>query len=312
MKSLYILPLALLVASCQTNSTRLPDQPLYANPLDGFKEMTTSLRANDKPKTESILGVRIAEILTGDPVSDRRDRENVIRLADQSIRVREVTSTSAWIDCGRENWTFPVPLVKEPSGLWHFDGRWGREEIRNRVIGRNELSTMATLRGLVSAQWQYHGMDPDKDGRKAYAERIISTDGQRNGLFWPQAKGVPASPVGPLAAQAAAEGYANLQSGQVPYHGYHFRVLHAQGKNAPGGKRGYYDSTGLLTGGFAILAWPAEHGRSGVMTFIVSDRGMVFQKDLGKATTRKVERIKEYDPDKSWSPADTIDATNPQ
>lgn len=296
----------MLAASCQTATPPQANQPAYPTPLDGFKEMTTSLHANDRAKTESILGLQISEIITGDPVSDRRDRETVIRLADQSMRVRHVTDTAAWIDCGRDNWTFPIPMVKNPAGNWQFDGRWGREEIRNRIIGRNELSTMATLRGLVAAQWQYYAMDPDGDGEKAYAWRIISSDGQRDGLYWPEQKGTPLSPVGPLAAQAAEEGYANLRSGQVPYHGYHFRVLHSQGKNAPGGKRAYFDADGNLNSGFALLAWPAEHGRSGVMTFIVSDRGIVFQKDLGKSTATKAPKIKEFDPDKSWTPAESF------
>ena len=215
--------------------------------------------------------------------------------------MRRVTDTAAWVDCGPEDWTFPVPLIATGKE-WAFDGDWGREEIRNRIIGRNEISTIDTLRGLVEAQWEYNKLDPDADGVPAYASRIFSTPGARDGLYWPPGKGAPASPVGPMAAAAEAEGYRGLESGNIPYHGYHFRVLHSQGKNAPGGKRSFIDADGRLTGGFAFIAWPAEYERSGVMTFVVNDRGILFEKDLGRRTGAKARRILAYDPDDSWTP----------
>jgi hypothetical protein len=238
-------------------------------------------------------------------VSDRFDRANFLKLAARSWRVRRVTDTAAWVDCGPEDWTFPVPLIANGK-TWSFDGDWGREEIITRIAGRNEISTIETLRGLFSAQTKYNKLDPDGDGVPTYAMRIFSTPGKRDGLYWPPTQGAPKSPVGPMAAAAEAEGYRDLASGTLPYHGYHFRVLHAQGKNAPGGKRAFFDEAGRLTGGFAFIAWPAEYGRSGMLTFIVNDQGILFEKDLGRRTNAKADRIRAYDPDDSWTRVETF------
>ena len=293
-----------LVAGCQTTPRESAPAHVFASPEAGFAAMLAALRADNLPMVESMLGLRSEEILSGDPVSDRLDRANFLKLASQSWRVRRVTDTAAWVDCGREDWTFPVPLTGGGQA-WAFDGSWGREEIRNRIIGRNELSTMATLRGLVEAQWEYHKMDPDGDGIPAYASRIFSTPGARDGLYWPAAKGAPVSPVGPMAAAAEAEGYSGLESGRIPFHGYHYRMLSGQGKNAPGGKRSFIDETGRMTGGFALVAWPADYGRSGVMTFVVNDRGLLFEKDLGRRTAARASRITTYNPDEDWNPVGT-------
>lgn len=301
--SAFAFTLALLTG-CQTTPRESAPAYVFRTPEEGFTSMLVALRADDIPKVEKMLGLRSEEILSGDSVSDRLDRANFLKLAAKSWRVRRVTTTAAWVDCGPDDWTFPVPLIAS-GNTWSFDGDWGREEIRNRIIGRNELSTIATLRGLVAAQWEYHQMDPDGDGAPAYASRIFSTPGARDGLYWPPSKGAPASPVGPMAAVAEAEGYTGLESGQLPYHGYHYRVLAAQGKKAPGGKRSFLDDSGRMTGGFAFIAWPADYGRSGVMTFVVNDRGLLFEKDLGRRTEARASRMKTYDPDDQWNPVGT-------
>lgn len=303
---LRLLPLAALLASCQSTVKVDPNQPKFATPGEGFHTMVEALKAHDLPKAETILGLKVAEILSGDPVSDRLDRQNVVRFAAQGTRVREVTDSAAWVDCGPDNWTFPVPLIKQSDGSWRFDGPWGREEIRNRIVGRNELSTLETLRVLLAAQKEYHKMDPDKDGVKSFATRIFSTEGQRNGLYWPPAAGAPKSPASRLKASADAEGYADLATGKVPFHGYHYRVLHAQGKHVSGGAKSYFDANGRLTGGFALIAWPADYGRSGAMTFLVTGQGRVFEKDLGKGTARKAPRITVFNPDDSWMAVESL------
>jgi hypothetical protein len=288
------------LVGCQSTNREPPPAYAFSTPEEGFSSMLQSLRANDIPKVEMMLGLRTEEIRSGDAVSDRFDRANFLKLAAQSWRVRRVTDTAAWVDCGPDDWTFPVPLIASGK-TWSFDGDWGREEIITRIAGRNEISTIETLRGLFHAQSRYKKLDPDQDGVPTYAIRIFSTPGKRDGLYWPPSKGAPASPVHPMAAAAEAEGYRDLESGRLPYHGYHFRVLHAQGKNAPGGKRSFSDEAGHLTGGFAFIAWPAEYGRSGMLTFIVNDQGVLFEKDLGRRTESTVRRIRAYDPDDSWT-----------
>lgn len=302
--------LSLLVPAlvgCQ--SLRREPTPAYtfATPEEGFSALLESLRANETPKVEAMLGLRTDEIRSGDAVADRFNREQFLKSVAQGWRVRRVTDTAAWVDYGTDDATFPVPLLLNGK-TWNFDGDWGREEIRTRIAGRNEFSTIETLRDLVKSQSKYKTLDPDRDGVEAYAKRIFSTPGQRDGLYWPPTKGAPTSPVSRLAAQAEAEGYQNLETGKLPFHGYHFRVLHAQGKNAPGGKRSFIDESGRLTGGFAFLAWPASYGRSGMLTFIINQDGVLYEKDLGRRTEVKAQRILAYDPEDSWTRVSNTDS----
>jgi len=200
---------------------------------------------------------------------------------------------------GEAAWEFPIPLVAVGNG-WRFDVEAGREEITNRRVGRNELSTIATLREMVDAQREYAA--EGRDGHPpAFASRLLSTPGRHDGLYWPVAEGEPESPLGEFVAAAAEEGYRSGEA-PIPYHGYHYRLLTAQGACAPGGPRDYLDAEGLLTGGFAVIAWPATYGSSGVMTFQVNRQGIVFQKDLGPGTRDAVAAIRAYDPDGSWTP----------
>ena len=199
---------------------------------------------------------------------------------------------------GKDEFPFPIPIVAD-AGAWHFDTDAGAVEILDRRIGENELAAIEVLRAYVDAQREYAEADRDGNGVQ-YAPKLLSSEGKKDGLFWPTAEGEPESPFGPLIAEARAEGYRRKADGPTPYHGYLFKVLTAQGKDAPGGARDYVIG-GRMIGGFGLVAAPAEYGNSGVMTFIVDHGGVVFQKDLGPETSRKAAAMKVFDPDGTWT-----------
>jgi hypothetical protein len=201
---------------------------------------------------------------------------------------------------GKEEWPLPIPLIHDPAG-WRFDTKAGEEEILNRRIGHNELKVIEVCRGYVAAQREYAALKIG--GQSEYARRFLSTPQQHDGLYWPIGPGETESPFGPLVAQAQASGYpaasAAANAKPRPYYGYYFRILLAQGSNAPGGAMSYL-SEGHMTRGFALIAYPATYGDSGVMTFMVNQSGIVFEKNLGTATSRIAQQITQYDPDSSW------------
>jgi hypothetical protein len=199
---------------------------------------------------------------------------------------------------GAENWPTPIPLVNQGHS-WYFDTEAGKKEILYRRVGRNELSAISVCQELVAAQKEFYTAQHNE-----YAQEIFSAEGQHNGLYWKAAEGEPQSPVGPLVASAFAEGYAKSQDGSaVPYRGYYYRMLTRQGKNGPGGAKSYIVN-GKLVEGFAFAAYPAEYRSSGVMTFIVNEDGIVYQKDLGKKTEVLAKALKEYNPNSSWQKAE--------
>jgi hypothetical protein len=256
--------------------------------------------AEDQEAAEELLGPGGLYMLrSGDDVADRNDIETVAGLVREKIVFEDIGPGYKVALLGIEPWELPIPLVQENGG-WRFDDESGREEILNRRIGRNELSTIATMHALVDAQREY--ASESRDGKaRAFAQRVLSTEGRRDGLYWPVEEGEAESPLGPLVAEAFEEGYRRSDEGPFPYHGYIYRLLVAQGEHAPGGARSYIKD-GALTGGFAVVAWPATYGNSGVMTFQVNHQGIVFEKDLGEGTAREVARIHAYDPDLSWTP----------
>jgi len=206
---------------------------------------------------------------------------------------------------GVDGWPFPIPLVKR-DGQWLFDTAAGKAEILRRRIGMDELGAIAVCHAYVEAQREYASQDRLGDGVLAYAQFLRSTPGTHNGLFWPANPGEELSPLGPLVAQARVEGYHRsakmMNEQQAPYHGYYFKILTRQGKHAPGGKYNYIIN-GRMIAGFALVAWPAEWGNTGVMTFIVNQQGKVYQKDLGPKTAKIAKSMTAYDPDDTWSPA---------
>jgi hypothetical protein len=208
---------------------------------------------------------------------------------------------------GTNDWPFPLPLVKGTNG-WYFDSAAGREEVLNRRIGRDELEALGAVRAYVEAQREYASRDRDDSQVLKYAQKFISSSGKTDGLYWPEDLNGVESPLGPLVAEAQDEGYfKNQNSNNItnnmaepqPFHGYFFKVLTKQGKNPPGGKYDYVIN-GNMIGGFALVAWPSEYGESGIMTFVVNQRGIVYEKDLGAKTAEITRDMKEYNPDSTW------------
>ncbi len=289
------LALGVVISACAT-TTR---PATFVTPGDAVRAL---VEATDDPGlAEQILGSDgIAILRSGDPVADREGALAVREMAVRKIAFEDWSDGRKVALLGDDAWPLPIPLVSDGSG-WHFDVEAGREEILARRIGRNELSTLATLHAFVDAQREY--ASEGRDGNPpAFAQKWFSDPGKHDGLYWPAAEGEPESPLGPLVAEAAAHGYRRGEEEPVPYHGYHYRILTAQGPNAPGGERNYLEASGHMTGGFAALSWPATWGNSGIMTFLVNEQGLVFQKDLGTDTASAAEHIERYDPDASWTP----------
>ncbi|HEX6882450.1 MAG TPA: DUF2950 domain-containing protein, partial [Planctomycetota bacterium] len=281
---LFCAPLALAGAGCASSGAAT-----FTTPEEAVHRLVAA--AEDESVADELLGAGGFELLrSGDDVADREDLEAVVALVREGLAFEDLDADTKLALLGRERWELPIPLVRE-AGAWRFDVAAGREEILNRRVGRNELSTLATLRALVDAQREYAAQG--RDGNPpAFAARIVSSPGKHDGLYWEAGDGEVPSPLGPLVAEAAEEGYGDKGAGPTPYHGYLYRLLTEQGAQAPGGARSYLDARGRLTGGWAVVAWPATHDNSGVMTFLVNQRGIVFQKDLGQDTAKAVGRIR--------------------
>jgi hypothetical protein len=271
----------------------------FASPDEALQALLAS--AEDHAKAEELLGPGGFDVLlSGDEVADRNDLAAVRALIREKVQFEDDGSADRVTALlGHDGWPLPLPLQRD-EGRWRFDVDAGREEILNRRIGRNELATIATLRACVQAQREYAAAARDGQ-RPAFAAQWFSSEGKHDGLYWPAKDGEPESPLGPLLAAAAAEGYRRAEQ-PIPYHGYHYRILTGQGPAGPGGERSYLDASGRLTGGFAFIAWPATYGNSGIMTFVVNQQGIVFERDLGGDTARVGERVPVYDPDDGWTP----------
>ncbi len=245
-----------------------------------------------------ILGPDAKQIVSsGDDTQDAEGRATFVQKYQEMHRLVKEPDGTTTLYIGAENWPTPIPLMKKGSS-WFFDTEAGKKEILYRRVGENEMSAIRVCQELVAAQKEYRSMQHD-----AYAEKIFSDDGQHNGLYWKAGSGEPASPIGPLVASAVAEGYAKDQNGSpTPYHGYYFHILSRQGPNGPGGAKSYTEGA-KMTKGFAFVAYPAEYRSSGVMTFIVNEDGIVYQKDLGKTTEALAKAMKEYNPTPGWQKA---------
>lgn len=277
-----------------------PQQKSFSSADEAVKAAIAAAKANNDKELLAIFGAQAKDLISsGDAVADKQRRGQFLAAYDEKNRLSNEEGKTILI-VGKDDWPFPIPLVKQ-GDKWIFDTAQGREEILNRRIGENELFTIQTLLALVDAEREYAMKDRDKNGLLEYAQKFVSDAGKKNGLYWEVKAGEPQSPLGPILAQAKSEGYKREASGAAPpYHGYRYRILTAQGKNAPGGAYSYIVK-GKMIGGFAIVAYPAEYGNSGVMTFIVNHDGKVFQKDLGKNTASVAAAMKEYNPDKTWA-----------
>jgi hypothetical protein len=284
-----------------TSSVLFAAQPVkksFCSPEEAVKSLVNAVRAHDLEELLSVLGSGSKELVSsGDNASDRTGREKFLRAYDQMNTLQQESPDKMRLCIGTDKWPMPIPIVKKGSA-WVFDIQKGKQEILNRRIGRNELQVIDVLHAYVDAQHDYATKDCGGGGKVEFAQRLISTEGKRDGLYWEAKEGEKESPLGPLVALAAKEGYFNpdLQ----PFHGYYFKILKGQGKHADGGVYNYVVK-GKMILGFAIVAYPAEYGNSGIMTFIVNQEGTIYQKKLGKNTTRRAEALKIFDPDKTWT-----------
>jgi hypothetical protein len=274
-----------------------PAQRRFASPKEAADAFVAALRSTEEGALVAIFGPGIDRFEPTDKVAARVDRERLADAAAETLELREDAPDQVTLVIGSQVWPFPIPLVAE-EGSWRFDTEAGYDELLNRIVGSHELAAIDLLRSYVDAQAEYASQDRDGDQVLEYAQRILSSTGTHDGLYWPSEPGEDESPFGPFVAEAGA--YA--KGGQVgdPYRGYYFRVLKRQGAGVPGGAYDYVIN-GNMIGGFALLAWPADYGRSGVMTFAVNQQGRVYQKDLGDGTKQTVETLLTYAPDATWS-----------
>ena len=279
----------------------VPQQKSFPSAEEAVKAAVAAAKSNNDKELLAIFGAQAKELLySGDAVADKQRREHFLTAYDERNRLATEGENTILI-VGKADWPFPIPIVKKGQA-WVFDTEKGKQEILNRRIGENELNTIQTCLAVVDAQREYAIKDRNRDGLLEYAQKFVSDRGKKNGLYWEAKQGEPQSPLGPIVVQARGEGYQGKQAGggPVPYHGYYYRILTAQGKNAPGGAYSYLVK-GKMIGGFALVAYPAEYGNSGVMTFIVNHEGKVFQKNLGNNTASIAKSMKAYDPDSTWS-----------
>jgi len=276
-------------------------QPSFNSPEEAATAFVGALQSGDKPAVAKLLGPGVDDLLSsGDAVADKADRDWFVAAYNAKHSIDADGTDKMTLSVGEDAWPMPIPIVKK-NGKWLLDGAAGADEIVYRRVGENELGAIDVCRGFVGAQQEYASQGRDGDPAGIYALKLISDEGMHNGLYWHSADDEPASPAGPFVAAAAAEGYRKAEGGgRTPYHGYYYRLLYKQGTNANGGAKEYFKD-GLLTQGFALVAWPADYGASGVQTFIVSQDGVVFQKDLGEDTATAVEAITSFDPDSSWT-----------
>jgi hypothetical protein len=288
-------------------------QRLFPAPEQAAQALTEAAKAQDQTTLAGIFGANYQRLSSGDETQDHRELELFADALNKSAILEKSGPDKYTLTIGGDNWPFPIPIVRQ-GDQWRFDTSAGMEEILNRRIGENELSTIATCRAYVLAQWEYFTEgDHDNDGVAEYAQHFISAPGKKDGLYWDTAEGESPSPLGELVAAKRAEGYRVGRDGPTgrepnqsaplrhPYHGYYFRILKRQGVHAPGGKY-VYVINGNMIAGYALIAYPDKWGSSGVMTFIVNQQGRVYEKNLGPNTLKVAEAITEYDPDPSWAP----------
>ena len=291
-----IIVTALLLSPAAMTAQDVKTFPSYQAAATALFE---AVKADDQVALKGILGAEALSLLSsGDDVADANARAGFIKHYQQAHTFTHESADKVTLTVGSSAWPLPFPIVRA-NGAWHFDAKEGAQEIAYRRIGHNELDAMKVLKALYAAEKQYAAKGHDGSAAGAYASRFVSSPGKQDGLYWKTNEGEPESPAGSLVAQATEEGYGGGK--KTPFHGYYFHILKEQGSHASGGAKPY-EKNGRVTG-FAILAYPAEYGASGVMTFIMGPAGTIYQKDLGQGTAMSATAISAYDPDSSWKVA---------
>ncbi len=291
-----------LLAICAFGLSGFADTKFGGQPFGDPQQALTALRdavaAKDKDRLKTIFGPDLEDLVNPDPVEAVTEFEFVAKSLAEYSKFIEGGQDRMILEYGNDKTEFPVPLVKS-GRQWYFDTVAGKEELDNRRIGRNELEALDTIRTYVVAQREYASLDRDGDEVLEYAQKFASSPGQKDGLYWPLDLDGTMSPLGPFVAEASAAGYRKTKEERQPFHGYYFKILTRQGKNAPGGAYDYVIN-GNMIGGFALVAWPAQYDETGVMTFIINQQGKVYQKDLGANSAKAAEAMTVYDPDSTW------------
>ena len=294
---------AALLAASMPGTARQAEPRAFATAEEAARALEAAAKAKGMDDLLAIFGPAGREILeTSDPTTAQRNRETFAVAFGEAWRLDEAGEGRRELVIGREGWPFPVPIVQTPKG-WVFDVAGGKQEILNRRVGRNELAVLEVTQAYVKAQRAYAAAGHDGRPAGIYAQKIASDPGTQNGLYWSSDRGAARSPLGDLVAQAARDGQPRdpAQPGRTPFHGYYFRILTGgQTSAAPGGAKAYLVK-GQMTGGFALIAWPAQYDATGVMTFIVNQDGVVYEKDFGPETATRAPAITRYDPDATWT-----------
>ncbi|HEX2831278.1 MAG TPA: DUF2950 domain-containing protein [Burkholderiales bacterium] len=301
----FVAALALVAAApAPTFAAEKSTQTTFKSAEQAMEAIAAALAKDDMKTLRAMLGPDGEAILnSGDPVEDKETRQRFTTAYNEAHKI-DLKGNTAWIVVGKDDWPMPIPVVQGKDG-WRFDTKAGREELLNRRVGRNELNTMQAVLAYIDAQNEYYVRNPENAPLLHYAQKFVSTKGKRDGLYFPTRAGEKVSPLGPLFDARHAAGAIQEDHGGKPgpYHGYLFRILKGQGKAAPGGAYDYV-VRGKMIGGFAVIAYPATYGNSGVMTFIANQDGVIYEKDLGADTARLAQKIARFDPDRTWKKRD--------
>jgi Protein of unknown function (DUF2950) len=308
--TLVLLLMIALAQGCASVSQRQFDSPDQA-----VQALVQTLRSHDTAQLKQILGPNADAIISsGDEIADVQQREAFLNDYDQKHQLVAAPQDAMTLCVGNDDWPLPIPLIKdEQKGKWFFDTSAGMDEIINRRVGRNELTTIQVCLAIVDAQREYAMEDPAQTGLPVYAQQFFSDPGKKNGLYWKSSEGEDPSPLGPLVASAVEQGYTSAKTSNgepQPFHGYYFRLLKSQGDKAPGGAFDYLVDDKMI-GGFGVVAYPAEYGNSGVMTFIVDEAGIVYQANLGNGTEQIALEMKAFDPGPQWQKVPPVDPGQP-
>ena len=287
------------ITICGCSDAEKSDKKSFTSPNEAVNALINAVKQNDTQKLLAITGPEGEEIVSsGDEVADKAERTRFLEAFEAMHKLEQETPEKAILIIGKEKWPFPIPMVKAGE-RWHFDVAAGKEELLNRRIGRNELNVIKVMNAYVDAQREYAIIDRDGDDVREFAQKLPSDEGKKDGLYWPAKEGEEMSPMGPFIAKAREEGYRKKDEGPPPYHGYYYKILKAQGASPPGGAYDYVVNGNMILG-FGLLAHPAEYGASGIMTCIINQQGIVYEKDLGEETATIAEAMETYDPDETW------------